>query len=64
MDNYIAKSPTVVKVGKNKYKIYRNFPVKQAVIQMIGSLEILDDDTGEKEVFQTPTPGWDYEKIS
>lgn len=63
MENFIKNSPTTVKVGKNKYRIFRDFNKMAPVIQVISKILIVDDETGEQKVFQTPTPGWDFEKI-
>lgn len=63
MDQFIKDSPTTVKVGENNYKIFRDFDLSRAVIQIISQIVIIDEDSGEKEVFHTPTPGWNYEKI-
>ena len=62
-EKFIKDSPTIVKVGRNQYKIYRDFNPIQSVIQMIAFLEITDLDSGEKQTFQTPTPGWKFEKV-
>lgn len=63
MQNFIKNSPTSVKVGRNQYKIYRDFDQAMPVIQMIAEIVIQDEESGEKETFHTPTPGWKYEKI-
>ncbi len=60
---FIKDSPTIVKVGLNKYRIYRDFDLMRPVIQMIDFVEILDSDSGEKQIFQTPTPGWKFQKV-
>lgn len=61
--NFIKDSPTIVKVGRSQYKIYRDFDQSRAVIQMIAEMTIQDEETGEIQIFHTPTPGWKYEKI-
>ena len=62
MQNFIKNSPTTVRVGRNNYKIFRDFDQARAVIQMIAQLVIKDEESGEEQVFQTPTPGWKFEK--
>jgi hypothetical protein len=63
MESFINNSPTVVKVGKNEYRIFRNFNKRDPVIQVISKILIVDDETGKQKTFQTPSPGWDFEKI-
>ena len=58
----IINSPTVVKVGNNRYKIFQDFDPRQAVIQVITPL-VIKDENGEEKIFNTSTPGWRYEKI-
>lgn len=64
MNSFVKNSPTIVKVGNNKYKIYRDFNKSQAVIQVISKIVIFDEDSGERKIFETPTPGWKFEKYN
>lgn len=64
MEDFINNSPTIVKVGKNEYRIFMDFKKTTPVIQVISKILIIDDETGEEKTFQTPTPGWAFEKIN
>jgi hypothetical protein len=63
MNNFIKK-PTTVKVGHNIYRIFREFDQSRAVIQVISTIVIKDEESGEEKIFYTPTPGWKYKKYN
>jgi hypothetical protein len=48
------KEGDVVKVGETEFVVSRS----ASMLMMIGNLEVIDPRTGEKAIFQTPTPGW------
>ena len=51
----ILKDGDVVRVGETDFEVSRS----KSMLMMIGELEIVDPKTGQKEIFRTPTPGWE-----